>query len=1041
MQWIADNPLYRFNSYGVPSPGPDFVRLANSLVEEHRRTTDNTYLEALQSLALHNTWFTLDVQFKASTLLVRFIPGHIWGSEDVKGPTERANVMVIGKMPGGEEARESRNLVGKSGQILVEALQRAGSVPEEHLAWYITNVLKFPHPLPKIGGALPRDWIKDCRPLLHMELRLVLPNFILCLGSESGKELLDSKGSIKNSIGKVFDYKIPLEVDGSTVTKWHTAKLMTCIHPAAVARSPDLQPQLDSSIQLFLRLVRGETVGREETDIEHIVVRSEKEAEIILTRMLDETKTGTHAIAIDCEWQGERPTEPDSWLRTIQLSHKPKFAVCLEMRKCGGEDNLVTSTLVKRLLNKIFESSSTRHIRPVGHFHRADLIWLIHYGLDLRKQFEVPTGIDSWESTKITGGFDTGAAAHSVCETDDYKLEVLATRYTSVPRYDTELQEAKKVLCKRLKIGAEELPGYGDIPDEALYPYANYDVDATRRLFDIYNGIDNKPGLLDFDEYGNNSRTAFWISMRASPACLEMEMTGLRVDRTRSDLLIESYSKSETELIAEIRKLVNWPTFACTSPFDMRELLYGYKLRGQINKATGDYIRKSPPEAKLCNLIPIKTTNKNVKKPWEQLVEDNEDKNYTPATDRESLGILFHTIENKEKAGIVSRLRDLRFIGQLLRTTLRPPRKDKKKENYVLDDTGERIFDKGLLSYVCKDDRIHTNIYQTLETGRYSSARPCLQNMAKRRESDYQRILGNRYLFPMRSVFTASPGYVFIEADYVGAELAGAAWMSNDTNMIEHVKRAQLPENHPDYYDIHSAIAVSAFRLPCPATKKGLASIGMAHLRVAAKNVVFGYMYGRSAPAIQRQAKEEGVDITVQEAQELINGLIRQYPSLPRYFNACRARVNDPGWTCNCFGRMRRFRSATDSKVAGEQERQSMNFGIQSLVADAMSRALDNLYSLRDSFGLHYRILLQIHDAVLLEVPCQEAEAVYDKVLPYCMSDLVPIFPSDLNGMATSKQFYNLGIDIDVCVHWGVKLTSEEASTWGVPTRFVKGKK
>ena len=109
-------------------------------------------------------------------------------------------------------------------------------------------------------------------------------------------------------------------------------------------------------------------------------------------------------------------------------------------------------------------------------------------------------------------------------------------------------------------------------------------------------------------------------------------------------------------------------------------------------------------------------------------------------------------------------LRDLHFIDQLLKSTLRPP---------LADSAG---YDGGLISYICDDGRVRTRIYQTLETRRYSSSRPALQNISKRGEVDYARILGDRYQYPVRSVIEAAPGHVLVEADYVGAELAAMAW-------------------------------------------------------------------------------------------------------------------------------------------------------------------------------------------------------------------------------------------------------------------------
>lgn len=755
----------------MPPPGPDFARRAQFLAGDRAGAVES-YMKALHGWALYENWFTMDIMVKGTPVLVRFIPGHIWGEDRANGPRGHADVMVIGKMPGKDEIREGRNLCGASGQYFAEALHRAGCASGEYTSWYITNLLKFGHPAPTQGSAIAKDWIKDCKPLLQQELCLVKPNYILCLGSEAGKELLGACGAVNNSTGKVFDYEIKLP-DGTT----HKAKLMTCLHPAAVACESDLQPQLDSSVRLFYRLVKGESIGALETDIEHVVANTEAEALVYLQRMIDETKDGG-AVAVDCEWQGEQPYEPGSWLRTIQVSHKSKFALCLVMRKCGGAPNLVECPKVLEMLTKLFKRPK---IRAVGHFHRADLPWLLHYGLDIRPEFDAPADpATGWEQTKTAGGFDTGMAAHAYCETDDFKLEVQATRLVGCPRYDMVLQEAKKKLCADLKIGADDLPGYGDIPDDVLFPYACYDVDVTRRLFDVYNGIGDEPGLLDYDEFGNNCRMPFWISMRASPACLEMERTGLYVDMARANALVDRFRIAQARKVQELRELTRWPNFNLNAQFDCRELLFGWEYRRQYDKKTKAPKRSSPPDAKLCSLMPIKATAKTVRRTWEELEASGEAAQLVPSTDKESLGILFHQTKNDDEGIIVGTLRDARFLAQLLKMTAKlekikvakKPRAKKPKKGpdgkpvrvvvidpvpIIPEEEVEPEIEGGLLSYVCSDFRIYTHIFQTLETGRYASARPNLQNISKQREADYQRILGDQYLYPLRSVFVAPP--------------------------------------------------------------------------------------------------------------------------------------------------------------------------------------------------------------------------------------------------------------------------------------------
>jgi hypothetical protein len=126
--------------------------------------------------------------------------------------------------------------------------------------------------------------------------------------------------------------------------------------------------------------------------------------------------------------------------------------------------------------------------------------------------------------------------------------------------------------------------------------------------------------------------------------------------------------------------------------------------------------------------------------------------------------------------------------------------------------------------------------------------------------------------------------------------------------------------------------------------------------------------------------------------------------------------------------------------VVADQERQAQNFPIQSLVADATSIAIANLYEYREQNPrVVYDIVLQIHDAVLLEVPVEWVEVVCDEVLPYCMTELIPVTPSDLSGAPLSgeQQTYRLVGDHDISVHWGISLTAETARELGIPPRLL----
>jgi hypothetical protein len=141
-----------------------------------------------------------------------------------------------------------------------------------------------------------------------------------------------------------------------------------------------------------------------------------------------------------------------------------------------------------------------------------------------------------------------------------------------------------------------------------------------------------------------------------------------------------------------------------------------------------------------------------------------------------------------------------------------------------------------------------------------------------------------------------------------------------------------------------------------------------------------------------------------------------------------------PGWLVGPFGRYRRFMPTTDRAVIGEQQRQAQNFPIQGGVADAVSLALNNFYQYRKQHpDVQYDVALQIHDAIMLIVPIEHAERVYNEVVPKCMIDGVPFWPRRLDGtLIPVKEPYYFGADRDVFVSWGEKLKPAAAKALGL---------
>lgn len=1072
-------PFYPLDAPGMPLPGKDFIAAAVAMGdlppviegkgETKRVVSYGANLHYLYRRALYDDEFELPVNVKGHMVQAPFVPGHKLGydAKDFNGGPRHAKVFLLGKFPGFEEVNRKANFVGDTSDCLWEALDTLGIGQDERAEWYVTNLVKWPQ-LDRQSDSLPVGWKQDCAILLEQELRLVRPDYILCLGSDASKFLLGTSYGVDSMVGRVIPYTIPLFARGEEPA-YHQAKVMAVMHPAFVYRRMEAFDQFKDQLGSFYQLTQGVDVGVREVNVKHVNVYKHAQLKRIVDEIRADPDPLRSIVAIDCEWEGKYPTDEGAYLRTVQFSTRYGEAYCVVLRYQGGEPAFVPSLEharheLRRLL--LPDPAALWHPRVGGHFLRSDAPWLIHEGVDFRPSYAPPPDM---RDMRDLGGWETGLAYHAVNETASYDLSDMTVRLTTASRYDEPLMKWRTAECKSRNISTKELEGYGKCPAWVMHPewydenphYACYDADVARRI--IIRCM-QPGGLLDHDMYGQNSWEPYWVAHRASLGFLEMEMNGVAVDKARMDELVATFGSVRDRLLANFRQAIHWGTFNPRSHQQVCAFLFGDRWRYKHDKL-GALIPIVPEGATVLNLQPIKTTGKRSKL-WSDVVMRREDQWFSPSTDKEVLGILGH------EHTLAMQLRDLKFISQVLTGALRDPL-ETVDGDVSRDEEGYMEYAKGLAACIHDDGRIRTHLQQTKETGRASSSRPPLQNISKRREDDYARILGTWYTnahgvdepkgdyldifdhplyeHPIRSIFCASPGHVLVEADFKGAELAVLAWMSGDPVMIDHVRRNELPESHPDHYDIHARQAVNAFQLPCAPTKSAMKKAGFKAQRVAAKNVNFGVPYGRAAEAIARQCREENADVSSAEAQQLIDAYFAMYQCVGAFLAECRARSQDPHWLVTCWNRRRRFIGSKDKKVIGEQQRQAQNSPIQGSVADAISRAIDNLLLYRlEQEAMHYRLLLQMHDALLFEVPIPELKTfahseldaqgniVRPSVLQMCMCDRVPVWPRRLDGtLMPVPTPYHFGIDVEVALNWGESITTEQCQRLGIDPTLV----
>lgn len=587
----------------------------------------------------------------------------------------------------------------------------------------------------------------------------------------------------------------------------------------------------------------------------------------------------------------------------------------------------------------------------------------------------------------------------------------------------------------------EMADGYGWMPDEVLYPYAAYDAVAelvlARELL----------ARVRADRFGNDVRRPYWISHRATKAVLEINTEGMYLDRPTLDKIADRFERKSDELLQQIRKALNWENFNPDSRFEFAEALFGEEYNG-YRPQYGKQKRYRPPRAKTIRAEPLRSTGKYPEE-WTEIVDSKRQLRVAPSTSKQTLGEMYFTgkelkvrrrsgnyykpwvykTENHER--LLGLFKDYRTVSQLLKSLIRRPERDALGNIIKDQDEDGAEYSAGITTIVCGDNRVRTRVRQTLETARWAMS-PNLQNFSKSKIAYYQKILGLSYseVNPrtvLRALNADDPGsggedWFFVEADYTGAELFTVAVLAQDEVMIDHCTRNNLPDDDPNFYDIHSALTVAAFQLNCAPTKDGLESLGKSHLRVVGKSIVFGTLYGRGARAIAIALRQEGIFVTVEEAKALQETFFKTYPKMAEFLQKCGHRVSSPGWLCNAFGRYRRFPFTDNLNRLKAYEREASNAPIQGTVADAMSLAVRNIVDLRDKAGMRSKLCLQIHDSVQMHVPASELNMVIDPekgLLKRAMVDMVPLRVRNLSGKLLSDKVFRYGSEIDIYDHWG----------------------
>ncbi len=321
-----------------------------------------------------------------------------------------------------------------------------------------------------------------------------------------------------------------------------------------------------------------------------------------------------------------------------------------------------------------------------------------------------------------------------------------------------------------------------------------------------------------------------------------------------------------------------------------------------------------------------------------------------------------------EEVGYTFNLNSPKQLGKALFEDLLLPAKKKTKSGYstnaeVLEELRSEhpVVDKlleyrtlsklkstycdGLLKVIGEDGRIHSSFNQTeTRTGRISSTEPNLQNIPVRQEVGRE----------LRRFFRAAEGKVLCDADYSQIELRVLASMAGDQTMIDAFNNDQ---------DIHSITASQVFGIP--------QSMVTPLMRSRAKAVNFGIVYGIGAHSLSKD-----IGVSYKEAKAYIDGYLTNFSAVKGFMEDLIDSAKKTGYAETFFGRRRPLPElrAGNAMTRSFGERVARNMPIQGTAADIIKIAMVNVYQRLKAEGLSARLILQVHDELIVEVPESEAK-------------------------------------------------------------------
>ena len=577
---------------------------------------------------------------------------------------------------------------------------------------------------------------------------------------------------------------------------------------------------------------------------------------------------------------------------------------------------------IKALLKDCLEDTHTKKAAHNGKFDT--------------KYLRATLGIEtSWD-------FDT-LMAHYVAineEPGTHSLKVLAWEYTDMGGYDDELEAYKQ---EHPEADPDKGGHYGNIPLEIIWKYAAADADCTFRLWTAF-----EPKVEEgFTELYYNH------VIPSVKALARIEGNGALVDKKYKEECQREYPRLLAESLKRLREFPEVLKVEKRLTRQAREkkeqermkrfkerlikakgMELGVKRESALNRLTNDIekFKANPPVIPPIVFNPGSPDQKReliygvMKLPIRKYTKNRE-----PSTDKEVIKELYE----ETKSDLIKEL-----------------------GKYTKISTLYKMFVKPLDELICDDGRLRGGYNPAgTVTGRLSCSEPNLQQIPKNIKEDAFLDVA---IPSIKRLFVAPKNHVLLQFDYSQAELRVLASLSGDQTLIKAYENNE---------DIHKSVAAEVEGIELDDVND--------EQRGRAKTLNFGLLYGQGAAKMARMW-----GITLDEAKGYINKYFKRLPGVKKYIAQVKAHVRRVGFVTSCFGRVRRLSgvfSGADDLVA-QAERQAVNAPIQGTASDCTLEACIRInYNLAVK-GLKSRIIITVHDSIILECPFAEAVRVYKLV-------------------------------------------------------------